>query len=321
MYKKVKQFASANGLTVEDKSGLAYGLLNGYFVLIQQHPTVEARHLICLWAKPANDASASAAVDYLNQCPARFQYLRTSSYNGTKIVAEFQGTGFQWGKNYVPCMESFLREITTYCRNNDFLPCCEGCGTQFGLNLYQLDGSPHMFCSSCYTGVTAQIQQNAIQKKKLGSGNVIGGIIGALLGSLLGVAAWVIIYELGYISALGGLIMVVCSMKGYELLGGRLNKLGIALSCIISVLMLFFAEQVCLSIEICKALSDFTFIEAFQSVPFFLSQSEIMAAAAQDVFIGLLLMVVAAFATVKQAYKENSASVSTRMVAPVTRSN
>lgn len=325
MYKKVKQYGTANGFTVEEKNGLIYGLMNGYFVLIQQDPTLAAKHTVYLWAKPGTGQPVPATADYLNQSRSRFQYLQSAAYNGAKITAEFHGFGLQWGKKYVPCLDAFIREVTGYCQNNGLLPCCEGCGTEFGLNLYQIDGYGHMFCSSCYSNVAGQIQQNALQKKQKGSGNVIGGIVGALIGSLIGIAVWVLIYQLGYISALGGLAMVICSMKGYELLGGRLNKAGIAITCIISILMLLFAEYICLSIEIYKVYNDwsssFTYSEAFYSVPYFLNESDVMGAVVMDLVIGFILMAVGAFGTIKQTYKENTGAISTRMVAPVTMSS
>lgn len=318
MYKKVKQFAVQNGLTVDEKGGLIYGLYNGYFILIQQYPNTDARHSITLWAKPGNVPPSQPTSDYLNQCPSKFQYVQTASYNGVKIVAEMQGLGFSWGKNYVPCMQAFLNEITVYCSANDLLPCCEGCGTEYGLNLYQLDGAPHMFCSSCYTNVSSQLQQNAVKKKAEGHGNMLGGIIGALLGSLLGAVVWVLIYQLGYISVVGGLVMIFCTMKGYELLCGKLTKPGIIISCLISVAMVFVSEYLCLAIEIAKAYGGFDIMSALQMVPMFLKESEVSSAVTMDIFVGLIFLIVGAFATVKQAFKNSSVSVKTRMIAPVT---
>ncbi len=325
MYKKVKQYAQNIGLAVDERAGLAYGLINGYFVLIQQRPNTSAGHSVYLWAKPGNIQPVPATLDYLNQCSSRFEYLQSTSYNGAKITAEFQGLGFQWGKKYVPCLDGFLKEITGYCQNNGLMPCCESCGTEYGLNLYQVDGVSHMFCSGCYDKVSGQIQQNTARKKQQGSGNVIGGIIGALLGSLLGAAAWILIYQAGYISALGGLLMVICTMKGYELLGGRLNALGITVTCIISVAMLFLAEYLCLGLEIYKIYNENTRVlsvsifDALEDVPLLLTDPEAAGAVFRDMAIGLVLMIVGAFSTVKQTYKSNTGSVRTRMVAPVTK--
>lgn len=329
LYKKVKQYAKDMGLAIDEtagSAGIAYGLINGYFVLIQQRYNTQAGHSIYLWAKPGNTQPAPAILDYLNQCPPRFEYLQSVFYDGSKITAEFQGLGFQWGQKYVPCLDAFLKEITGYCQNCGLTPCCESCKTEFGLNLYQVDGISHMFCADCYGKISAQFQQAATRKRQQGSGNVLGGIIGALLGSLLGVAGWVLIYQAGYISALGGLLMIICAMKGYELFGGRLNTLGIVINCVISIAMLFMAEYLCLGIEVYKAFREnnhlsITIWEAMESVPFFLAESEVVAGVLRDIVIGLILMIAGAFGTVRQTYRVNMAAVNTRMVAPVTYGN
>ena len=177
-----------------------------------------------------------------------------------------------------------------------------------------------MYCSACYSDTSDQIRQTINEKAKEGNGNIIGGIVGALLGSLLGVVVWVLIYQLGYISAAGGAVMVICALKGYELLGGRLNVTGIIISCVVSVIMLLFAEQVCLSIEIYQAFSDYdiTFFDAFQSVPAFLEEPEIRNAVLVDLVMGYILLAAGAWGTIHQTYKKNKNTVSTKMITTVT---
>lgn len=119
--------------------------------------------------------------------------------------------------------------------------------------------------------------------------------------------------------------MVICTMKGYELLGGRLNALGITVTCIISVAMLFVAEYLCLGLEIYKIYNENTRVlsvsifDALEDVPLLLTDPEAAGAVFRDMAIGLVLMIVGAFSTVKQTYKSNTGSVRTRMVAPVTK--
>lgn len=60
-----------------------------------------------------------------------------------------------------------------------------------------------------------QNQQAELGKKE----NVVAGVVGALLGSLLGVACIVLLGQLGYVAAVSGIVMAICTMKGYELLG------------------------------------------------------------------------------------------------------
>lgn len=320
MYKKVKNYALGKGLAVDDKAGIAYGKINGYFVVIHQDPATPGRHTLQLWVKTGNVTPYPSIVDFINQCPSKFKYLQTASYSGTKVIAEFWGNGLKWGTAYVPCIDAFLQEITNYCQTNQLITCCESCGSELGLSLYQVESVDHLLCSACYADTSEQIQKSINQKASLGNGNIIGGIIGALLGSLLGVIVWVLIYQLGYISAIGGVVLVVCALKGYELLGGRLNATGIVISCIISAIMLLFAEQVCLSIEIYQAFREYdvTFFESFRSVPAFLAEPEIRNAVVMDLVMGYILFAAGAWGTIHQTYKKNKNTVSTKMIAAVT---
>lgn len=324
MYKKVKQYVLKNNLTVDEKNNLAYGLFNGYFIVIHQDPTATARHTVQMWVRPGRIDPAPSINEFLTKCIEKHQYLQTATYNGAKINAEFQGLGFKWGKNYVPCLDAFLQEIIAYCKNNELLPSCESCSTQDELSLYQIDEAEHVFCPSCYSNMSEQFRHETVQRKKEGNGNMIGGIVGALLGALIGVILWVLVYQLGYICAIIGAVMVICALKGYELLGGKINKTGIIICCLISILMVAVAEQMCLGIEIYQAYKDYyeiTFFDAFRSVPSFLTEPEILRAAAMDLIMGYLLMAFGAWGTIRQAYKKGTGKRDVKMIASVTNAS
>ncbi len=145
--------------------------------------------------------------------------------------------------------------------------------------------------------------------------NIIGGIIGAVLGSLIGVAVWVLISQAGYISALAGLLMVVCAMQGYKLFGRALDTKGIIISCLVSIAMVLVAEHLSLAVEIYKTydtvFTHMTFMEAVQSVPEFMEYDEIKDAVVYDLIMGYLLMVVGAASTVFEAFKKSRSTVET----------
>ena len=322
MYKKIKKYATENNLTVSEKNGLAYGMMNGFFIAIKQAPGTAACHTVQIWAKEGNTTPIPAIADFVNQCPGKYQYLQTASYNGSKITAHFQGLGFQWGTKYVPCLDMFLKEITTYCSSNGLIPNCEACGTSSALALFQIDDEAHMLCTTCQSNATEQLQ--CASHAKSGSGNIVGGIVGALLGSLIGVAVWVLIYQLGYLSAIAGVVMVICAFKGYELLGGKLSKVGIIICCAISVLMVLFAEQISLSIEIYNVYKEYyyiTFFDAFQSVPAFLEDSEVLSAVIYDLAIGYVLMALGAWSTIHQALKNTGTGSKVQMITAVTKAS
>ena len=94
--------------------------------------------------------------------------------------------------------------------------------------------------------------------------NVIGGLVGAFLGSLLGVLAIVFISRLGYVAALSGIIMGVCTLRGYELLGKSLSKMGIILSTIIALVMVYVAHRIDYALYVMEA--GYNFFEAYQEI-------------------------------------------------------
>lgn len=86
-----------------------------------------------------------------------------------------------------------------------------------------MGGEYYHLCPDCEMKMRSDIAMNAqqtAQKKE----NIVGGIVGALLGSLLGMLSVLILSQLGYVAALSGVIMAVCVLKGYEMLGGKLTK-------------------------------------------------------------------------------------------------
>ena len=122
-------------------------------------------------------------------------------------------------------------------------PCCDLCGQQVETVALKMSGEYYHMCPDCEMKMrsdTAMKAQQTAQKKE----NIIGGIVGALLGSLLGALSVLILSQLGYVAALSGVIMAVCVLKGYEMLGGKLTNKAVAISVIIMILMTYFADRV-----------------------------------------------------------------------------
>ncbi len=320
MNKQLKNYAVINNLTIEEKNKIVYGRVNGFFVLISESPTME--HLVQLWVKEPAENPTWDIAGHVNQMISKYEYLDSANYQVGQLTAFFKPKGRKAKKEYIPCMEAFLKEITTYCQSCGLINCCETCGTEDGLDLYQIEGVGHMLCSSCYTDFQTQVQGNKARLKKQGNGNILGGIIGAILGSLIGVAVWVIIYQLGYISSLAGLVMIVCAFKGFEMLGGHLRIPGIIITCLICAAMLWVAEQTCVAIEIYKELGealDISFFDAFKSVPERMQSPMIARAVFSDLAMGYLLMILGAFGTVRQTIRASKGEVDSRRVTSVTK--
>lgn len=319
MNKKITQYAAEKGLTAEPKENIVYGRRNGYFVSLEQSSGQAAAPVtLHMWVKPGNKEPIPGISEFLNMVRTKYKYLGQLFYEDGTITASLSG---RIGNAYITEIDELLDELVRYCQTNELLPCCEACGSEYELSLYQIEGSGHAFCTPCYTKLSSDIQKDMSGKRKLGAGNVPAGIVGALLGSLLGVLVWVLIYQLGYISAIGGIAMFVFVSKGYELFGGRLNLLGIIITCLISIVMVYVSVQTSFAIEIHKAykdLYDVSFFDAFKSVPDFLEEAEVASAFAHDLIIGYILMAVGAAGYIYQAYKNGTGKLSTRFVSQIT---
>ena len=74
--------------------------------------------------------------------------------------------------------------------------------------------------------------------------NAAMGILGALIGGLIGGASIVLFGQLGMISALSGLVLAFCTLKGYALLSGKLSKKGVLVCIGIMLVMPYLADRV-----------------------------------------------------------------------------
>ena len=114
--------------------------------------------------------------------------------------------------------------------------------------------------------------------------NVIGGLVGALLGSLLGVAAIILFSRLGYITAASGIIMGVCTLKGYELLGGKMTVKGIVISILVMLLMVYVGDRFDWAMLVAREWGENVF-DAFRAIPALIKEDVIE----QSSYIGNLV--------------------------------
>jgi hypothetical protein len=75
--------------------------------------------------------------------------------------------------------------------------------------------------------------------------NVGLGILGAFLFALVGGIVYYVLWSIGIIAALSGIIGVICAIKGYEIFARRSTGRGIAISVIAAALVLIFAWYFC----------------------------------------------------------------------------
>lgn len=143
--------------------------------------------------------------------------------------------------------------------------------------------------------------------------NVVAGTVGALLFSLAGGILWYVLYQVGYLAAISGIIGVICAVKGYTVFGKKESIKGIVISVIAAALVIVAAWYLCLSNDVYQAYQEWytngeidftiTFAEAVRGAYLFLEDTEIALEYFKDLAIGLLLCVVGSASYVINAVK------------------
>lgn len=162
-----------------------------------------------------------------------------------------------------------------------------------------------------FTENNVEAAQAPIQPTLAPKENVLAGIVGAFLFSLAGGVVWFLLYQIGYLAALSGIVGVICAIKGYSIFAKRESVKGVVISSVIAFLVIVIAWYLCISYDVYLAYQDWyangevdftlTFFESIRAAVLFLEDSEILVAYLKDLGIGLIFCVIGAFGYVKSA--------------------
>lgn len=141
--------------------------------------------------------------------------------------------------------------------------------------------------------------------------NMLAGIVGAFLFSLAGGILWFILYQIGILAGISGIVGVICAIKGYSVFAKGESVKGIIISVAITLVVIVAAWYACLSYDVYKAYQEWyimgdidysiTFFDAVRGAYLFLEDSEIATGYFTDLGFGVLLCIVGCFGTVRNA--------------------
>ena len=136
--------------------------------------------------------------------------------------------------------------------------------------------------------------------------NVATGVVGAVIGAVLGGASIILLSQIGYVAAISGFILAVCTLKGYELLGGRLSKKGILISCVLMAITPYIADRLDWAIIIAQTFADegVTLGMAFAAVHDVIAESDLLGDYFTSLGMVYLFVVMGAFGTLKGLFKK-----------------
>ena len=134
--------------------------------------------------------------------------------------------------------------------------------------------------------------------------NILAGAVGAFLFSLVGGIIWFVLWQIGFLASISGLVGVICAVKGYTFFAKmkKESKICLVLSVIIAIMVLAIAWYLCVAYDIYLAYQEwyaagevdftYTFFESVQVVPYFFQDSEILMAYLGDLGMGLLFAII-----------------------------
>lgn len=150
--------------------------------------------------------------------------------------------------------------------------------------------------------------------------NVLAGVVGAFLFALIGGVAYFLVYQMGYIAGICGLITVMLASFGYGLFSGRKNTTkGVIFSIVMTLVMIPLAEYFCLAFEFYNVFTvdyGINFFEALRALPSFMFSPEVMPellpSVIGDIVIAYLLGALASFSNIRAVLKANKAAKAAR---------
>lgn len=304
LLKAYRKVAIENGFSIDAKSQLLYGTKRGFEVFISQLPNVKAFY-ITIYIKRNEEKPEYAEINQivnadkklLNRCEVNGYKVRFQ----TNLFAGFSGLGKPLNKT----MEA-LTLITDALRAKGYANACGHCGTSERIESYVVGDGPILLCESCYHASSEQ-KEAELEYEDTKKENIVGGLVGALLGSLIGGALIVILGQLGFVAALSGLVMGVCTLKGYEMMAGKLSKLGIIISIIVMIVMVYISNRLDYAIAIVRYYDDVDLFRAFELIPELVAEKYLDAGVYYTELAKVYLFTAAgAFSTIRNILKNQS---------------
>lgn len=278
------------GMNVDMKYQVAYKEVSGFKFMVQ-FSKQQRQYVISTTVKTENEVGAlSQAIEEMG----KNELVNWSTYQDYTVALNIKAHKALTAHMVM----DFIQALANILVQNNYTSYCRFCGQDTNVDVCIINGQSQLMCNECLSKV--ETTQQPVKKA-----NAPLGILGALIGSFIGVIIWVIVYKLGYVAGITGFILAIGCFKGYELLGGAMDKKGVFISLAIAIIMLAMAELISLGLEIYGVFSDYyaiTLVDAFMAIPDFLGEGEILAGVVKDLLFGYIFMGAASFSFIKNIF-------------------
>lgn len=257
--------ASELGLQFDEESGSIYGVESGYLLLLHEADVKNQFRLsvsVSLDGNPADSEENELVWDEFKS-----EYLpNLSTLSINQYLVSFVVKGAMRKSKTIEKLQTLITDLVAFLETHHFVQVCAYSGQEGPVGLYQLGDSIFLINEESYQLLKSnlQIEVDSYHSQKE---NVLLGAAGALLGALIGGAVALFIARLGYVAMVAGIVLGICTIKGYEILGRKVSRKGIVISSIWMVITVFLVNQIDLAMEVVSKLGvEFAFAFAFRVV-------------------------------------------------------
>lgn len=314
----LNQIAEENNLNYFKKECTVCGKINGIQVVIMQIANTKGL-LISSTArfneKPDVLANIEKAIADYSKDNKKVKNYHVSGYTISATMYFNSSTAFREN------LKLLLKHMTSQISDNGISECCEACGTATQTMVCAVNDKTACLCSGCFNDIQEKNHQKEVENATASS-NIPMGVVGALLGSLVGGIVWVVLYQLGYVAAITGLIGVVLSYKGYVLFAKKKGVKEAVISTVIAFVMILAAHFVVWGILLYQQVGGMGFgdlMQCIRTVPAVIfSDSELISAFVTDLIYGYVFMAVGSFSFIYNAIKNPTDRVEVKVLSSET---
>lgn len=262
MNKQITQFLEQNGISV--KQNRAYGAFKGFEANFLQADATSLLVRISFFAEAEQRGNIMQTL--ISQNTANF--LAETTENG--ILMRFKLKAFGKSEEW---KERLTNVIDTLNQNSALgVGYCPTCGKELNFDeckKCQVDGWCITLCGDCTENLNSEIRAENAAFDSLPN-NYLKGFGGAVVGALIGCAMAVVLYLVGFISALSSVVAVLVGALLYQKFGGKPNKMMLVIVSATSVVLMlastFAIYLVASKIAADEANLNLSALEAFRLV-------------------------------------------------------
>ena len=158
-------------------------------------------------------------------------------------------------------IKEVIEDIANYIANkypNSEVKCsyCDNAATpDVKVRVYEMNGEPMPLCEACASQIQKGLNEEKENLDRQPDNYLRGAATGAIF-SIPGILASVFFFALGKIAGVTGLVYYALALKGYSWAKGKLDKTGIVIVSIISLVFSILGTYVGYAIDIARQLAD-----------------------------------------------------------------